>query len=130
MSQINAQTKNKSLVNHLDVMVTIWVLAIGAYAHWYVFPIFMAAGGITFLYLLYYLDKYGFFSQVIHALLKEIDIITFPVINKNQPLFKALINIGLLVLIYVVADWIDLIAIFYLSLALYLVFFYMYLQAQ
>lgn len=130
MSQINAQTKNKSLVNHLDGIVTTWVLAIGAYAHWYVFPIFMVAGGITFLYLSYYLDKFGFFSQLIQALIKEIDIITFPVISKNQPLFKALINIGLLVLIYVVADWTDLLGVFYLSLAFYLVFFYMYLQAQ
>ena len=129
MSHIATESKNKGIVAHLDVIVTTWVLAIGAYAHLHVFPFFMVAGGISFLYLLYYWDNHGIFSQWVRALVREIDIISFPVISKNQAFFKALINIGLLVFIYVVSDWINLIGLFYLCLALYLAFFIIYMKS-
>ena len=130
MSHITTEAKKENILTHLDFIVTIWVIAIGVFVHWHVFPVFMIAGGITFLYLLYYWDKYGIFSQWVRALLLEIDIIFSPVISKKQPFFKALINIGFLVLIYVVADWINLIGLFYLCLALYLAFFIIFLQSQ
>ena len=110
-----------------DVIVTTWVLAIGAYARWHVLPIFMVAGGVTFLYLLYHIEKNGMFAQTVQALLLEIDIISFPMINKNQTFFKLLINVALMVLIYVVADWVDLPGIFYLCLALFIAFFILFL---
>ena len=128
MSLIATISKDKSIMNHLDALVTTWVLATAVFMHWYWYPIFMISGGMTFLYLLYYFDKYGIFSQAIRAFIKEIDIITSPAIKNNQILFKVLVNVGLLILIYVVADWINLVGIFYICLALYIAFFIIYLQ--
>jgi len=128
-SNLAEEVQKTNIMTFFDAILTLWLFTIASYLRKHEVAIVIIAGGITFLYGSFHIHKNGIFSRKVQALFQKIDKITFPTMKRNQNLVKTIVNISIMALLYFITSKLDMLAIFYYALSLYLVLLILFSQS-